>query len=362
MGAGPPRVSAAHPRAGNRLQRRRCGIACLRAFSYAIMGRIALVTGATGFVGGHLAEQLASEGWRVRALVRPTSDTKHLRNLGAELVVGDLRDAEVIRTAADGADVAYHLAAVTFARSEAEFVRGNAEGTRTFARAVSAAATPPPRLVYLSSYAACGPSNGRPRAVSDPAAPLTAYGRTKLAGEAAATGAAARGMEVVVVRAPAVYGPGDRALLPYFRLVKWGIAPLPAGGDRRRLHLIYAPDLGRALVAAGTAAAGTYAVAEPVEHTWTQLVADIGRSMGRRPLRIPLPTAVVRAAAALTQAAGGLAGVAVGFNREKAEEMLAPGWTCELAGSEVLLPEGEATPLAAGLAETVRWYSSQGWI
>jgi dihydroflavonol-4-reductase len=326
------------------------------------MGGIALVTGATGFVGGHLAERLASEGWRVRALVRPTSDTRRLRGLGVELVHGDLSDEDAMRSAAEGATVAYHLAAVTFARSEAEFVRGNLEGTRSFARAVASAATPPGRVVYLSSYAACGPSNGRPRRLDEAPAPLTAYGRTKLAGEAALSGMGRKGIEVVVVRAPAVYGPGDRALLPYFRLVKWGFAPLPSGGEHRRLHMIFVPDLVRALVAAAHAPAGTYAVAEPVEHTWAELVRCIGRAMGRRPLRLPLPAGLVRTAAAATQAIGGLTGQAVGFNREKAEEMLAPAWTCDLAGSEVLLPSGEATPLTAGLAETVRWYSSQGWL
>lgn len=325
------------------------------------MGRIALVTGATGFVGGHLAERLSRSGWTVRALVRSTSDTAHLRALGAELFTGSLDDQPAIREAADAADTVFHLAALNFGRSEEEFVRANVRGTRNVAEAIAGAARRPRRLVHLSSYAACGPSAGAPRGLDDPPAPLTAYGRTKLGAETEARAAGERGVEVVVIRAPAVYGPGDRALLPYFRLVRWGLAPLPSGGERR-LHMIYVEDLAEALVRAAEVPPGTYPVAEPVQHAWEELVGTIARVMGRRPLRLPLPPALVRSAAAVAEGAGRLVGQAVGFNREKAEEMLAAAWTCDLSGSDALLPAAAATPLEAGLASTVRWYRSKGWL
>lgn len=322
----------------------------------------ALITGATGFVGNHLAERLISEGWKVRALVRPTSDTARLEQLGAELHPGDLSDVAAMRAAADGADTVYHLAATTFGRSEAELIRSNVHGTRNLTRAVSAAEPRPRRLVYLSSYAACGPATGSDaRGMTETPAPLTAYGRTKLAGETEVRAAEPLGTDVVIIRAPAVYGPGDRALLSYFKLVKWGLAPSPVGGGDR-MHVVYAPDLALALARAADAKAGVYAVAEPVVHSWGVLVSEIARSLEKRPLRIALPAPLVRAAAAATQAVGGLGGRAVPFNREKAEEMLAPAWVCDLTGSDALLPREEATPLAEGIARTVAWYKRQGWL
>lgn len=326
------------------------------------MSRQALVTGATGFVGTHLVERLVSEGWRIRALVRRTSNTASIERAGAELARGDLDDVNAIRDACNGVDTVFHLAAVTAARSDAEYHHANVQGTRNVADAVASAEHSPRRVVYLSSYAACGPArNGTPRATNETPAPLTAYGRTKLEGEEAIRPLEEQGIEVVILRAPAVYGPGDRALLPYFQLIRWGLAPLPAGGERR-LHMIFAPDLARALARAADTEPGTYPVAEPAEHAWSEVIGTIGRALGHRPLRIPLPPALVRTAAAAAEAVGAIGGRAVPFNREKAEEMLAEAWTCDLTGAEALLPPDEATPLAQGVASTIQWYKSQGWL
>lgn len=324
--------------------------------------RTALITGATGFVGSHLAERLSGAGWQVRALVRRTSDTRLLRELGATLVEGGLDDVDALRRGADGADTVFHLAAVTQARDEEAYRRANAEGTAHVVRGALAAAARPRRLVYLSSYAACGPSpDGRARGRDEPPAPLTAYGRTKLAGERAAAEAAAAGVEVLTLRAPAVYGPRGRDLLTYFRLVSHGVGPFPGGPDRR-LHLLYAPDLALALLRAADAPPGTYAVAEPAVYTWRQVVDAVAEAVGRSPLRIPLPPGLARGAAAAAEAFGRVAGTTVAFNREKAEEMLAEAWVCDLAGSDALLPPAEATPLREGTRRTAQWYRDQGWL
>lgn len=327
------------------------------------MSRTALITGATGFVGGHLAGYLVQRGWKVRALVRPTSDTARLRELGAELVAGDLDAADALAAAASGADTVFHLAGATTAPSEAAFRRSNTEGTRNVVTGVLRAGERPRRLVYASSYAACGPAvNGRPRRMDETPAPLTAYGRSKLAGEAEALAAAEQGVEVVVLRVPAVYGPGDRAsFLPLFRLVRRRLAPLPAG-PARRAHLIYVDDLARAFARAADVAPGTYPVAGPRAHPFPELLEGIGQAVGAKPLRIPIPPAVFRAAGSVAGRFGDLLGGAGVFNREKAEEVLAEAWECDLSGSEALLPPDEAMPLGRGLAETARWYRTHGWL
>lgn len=325
--------------------------------------RGAFITGATGFIGSHLLETLSTtDAWRLKALVRPRSDTAILEQLGVERIVGDLADREALSRAVDDVDVVFHLAAATTAPDEAGYVTTNAEGTRTLCDAIASAATPPSRIVYLSSYAACGPAgNGGVRKTDDEPSPLTAYGRTKLEGERIVRTSASRGVDSIVLRAPPVYGPRDRALLPFFRLVKWGVAPVLGGADRR-LHMIFAPDLARALVAAADAVPGTYAVAEPIAHSWSDLIGAIGRATQKSPLRVTVPAALLRAAAGVSERLASMRRRTVLFNREKAEEMLASAWVCELDGASSLLAPSGATPLEQGIAKTVEWYRSRGWL
>jgi dihydroflavonol-4-reductase len=121
---------------------------------------------------------------------------------------------------------------------------------------------------------------------------------------------------------------------------------------------VYVEDLAAALARAADAPPGTYAVAEPVEHRWGAVVGAMAGALGTRPLRVPLPPAAVRAAGTVAGWFGGL-GV---FNKEKAEEMLAPAWLCDLTGLDALLPPGTATPLADGVRRTARWYLEHGWV
>ncbi len=123
-----------------------------------------------------------------------------------------------------------------------------------------------------------------------------------------------------------------------------------------------ARKLSSALRRGADALTGTIAVADPQVHRWTEIVGAMAAALHRRPMTVRIPAGLVRAGAAVTEAAGRLAGTAVPFNREKAEEMLAPAWTAELTGSADLLPPHEVTPLGNAMERTVEWYIRQGWL
>jgi dihydroflavonol-4-reductase len=320
------------------------------------------MTGATGFVGSHTAERLLGRGIAVRALVRVSSNTGHLRSLGVDLVEGTLDDVAAMRRAMDGVEVVLHLAALTRARSAAEFGRVNEGGTAALVQAVLEAEPRPRRLVYLSSLAAVGPNANGGVGAADTPRPLTAYGRSKLAGERIVQTASGQ-TEVAILRAPAVYGPRDRDLYRFFRLAARGIVPVPTG-PARPLQLIHVEDLAEALVLAVTAesAQGIVHVAETRCYAWEEVARMVAAAVGRNARVVRVPGALIQGAAVLSGLASALAGRSTIFDADKARELLAPGWLCETQGAKDVLGFAARIPLDQGLRDTAQWYRDHGWL
>jgi 2-alkyl-3-oxoalkanoate reductase len=320
----------------------------------------ALVTGATGFVGSHLVEALHLRGDEVTALVRSPAKAAALEPLGVRLVAGDLDDAAALARAAEGQEVVYHVAGLVAARSESEFLRCNRDGTARLVAAGAGAGVS--RFVLVSSMAAGGPAEpGRPLTGAEPARPVTAYGRSKLAAEAAVTAGA---IPWVILRPPTVYGPRDREVLKVFRMARLGVAPVFGDGSQQ-LSAVHGADLARALVAAGTAA-GTcgriYYPCHPEVTTSAAFVRAVGAAMGRRVSLLPVPAPVGRALLAITEASSKLVGQTTILTRDKANEFFQVAWTGD---PEPLSRDSgwRATyDLRAGLEDTYRWYRSAGWL
>ncbi|HET9605258.1 MAG TPA: NAD-dependent epimerase/dehydratase family protein [Gemmatimonadales bacterium] len=320
-----------------------------------------LVTGATGFVGGHVVAALLTRGIAVTALVRSPSRAAALERLGVRLVVGDLHDDVALRRACEGQAVVQHVAGVIAARDEAAYLRANRDGTANLLRAAEAAGVD--RFVLMSSGAAAGPSRpAQPRTAEEPPAPVTAYGRSKLAGEDVVRRGA---LPWVILRPPTVYGPNDRDnLIKVFRLVRYGMAPVFGDGSQE-LSAVYAPDLAEAAVLAGSepgVAGGTYFVNHPEVITSAELVRLIGKTMHRRVHVISLPGGLVRPILHFTGGVARLAGKATILNADKANEFLQAAWTAD--PSPFMRDAGwlPAFDLASGLAETWRWYRDAGWL
>lgn len=322
-----------------------------------------LLTGATGFVGSHVVEACRGQGFEVRALVRKEADAQRLEVRGVSCVRGSLESADAVRAAIAGADVVLHLAAATKARTPEEYQLANATGTQAVVEAMLRSERRPKRLIYLSSLAAAGPSvDGRPVTREDPPRPLTAYGRTKLAGEKICE-SVSETFEVAILRAPAVYGPRDRDVYEFFRLARYGVMPLPSG-PVRRLQMIHAADLARALVLAATCegSRGVYHVAEARSYEWREMARMVAQAVGRRARIVTVPAALIATAAVVTETVAGLIGKSTIFNRDKARELLAPGWLCETEQARRDFGFEAQIPLQAGLNETAKWYFENGWL
>ncbi len=321
----------------------------------------ALVTGATGFVGGHLVDRLLAAGDEVTALVRSPERAAPLAARGVRLVTGDLHATGALREAARGQEVVYHVAALVGAVDENEFLRANREGTANVVSAMEAVA-PYARLVLVSSLAAAGPAaHGRPRQEADPVAPVTMYGRSKLASEEVVRRS---GLPWVISRPPAVYGPRDADnFRTLFRIARTGWCPVFGDGSQE-VSLVYVTDLADALRLMGTAPGiegRSYFTNHPEIITTRALVGILGRTMGRNVGVIPVPRG---AASVILGAAGGIAGLLQRktiLRADKANEFFQPAWTGDptaLMGDTGWQPAHDAVK---GFAETWAWYREAGW-
>jgi dihydroflavonol-4-reductase len=320
----------------------------------------ALVTGATGFVGSHLTEALRRRGHEVTALARSPGKAEALTGQGVRVVPGDLHDTSALERAAQGQDVIYHVAGLVAARDEAEFLRANRDGTRNVLAAAERAGTH--RFVLVSSLAAAGPSpRGAPLSGQEPPRPVTAYGRSKLAGEQIVRGSPLRWS---IVRPPIVYGPRDREILKVFRLARLRIAPV-FGDGAQELSSVHAADLAEALVAVGGSVAtvgGTYTACHPQVFTTAEFGSAVGAAMGRSVATVRIPRQLGRAVLSLTELAARLAGQATILTTDKANEFFQPAWTGDPAPLTRDSGWSATYDLERGLADTYRWYRQAGWL
>lgn len=325
-----------------------------------------LLTGGSGFLGSHIADRLASSGVEVRALVRPTSDVRHLSSLpGVRIVVGRLEDAASLTEAARGARSIVHAAGLVKARHPADFERANARGTANLLASARTACPDLDRFVHVSSLAAIGPSSdGRPRPPDAPPEPLTPYGRSKLAAERHVRNAS-RELPTVVVRPPVIHGPRDRGTLPFYRAVKLGILPL-TGSPQSVLSMVYATDCADACVRAldaDVASGSVFDVEDGVPETLETLVGHIEAALGTRAyLRIPIPGPVLHAAALATEVFGRLSARPVMLTRDKARELRAPNWVCDGTGARDALGWVPQVTFADGARRAAAWYREAGWL
>ncbi len=324
---------------------------------------LAVVTGASGFVGSHIVDELLRRGARVRCMVRLTSPRRWLLGKPVELWTGDVRRPEGLAAAVAGATWVVHAAGLTKARSAAEFDEANVAGTGRVLRAVLEGAPELSRFVLISSQAAAGPSrDGRPVTEEHRPAPLSPYGVSKLRAEELTMLLRER-LPVVSIRPPTVYGPRDDAVLRAFRAAKLHLRPeLRRGG---RFSMVHAEDLARAVWLALTdnrAAGGVFFVAGPDITDYAEVGGCVARAMGTWTVPVRPPLWTLHTAAFLGQAVAAITRRPAFLTRDKLREIASGDWICSSARIRSLLAWEPEIPLEEGMLRTARWYREAGWV
>lgn len=322
----------------------------------------ALITGASGFVGSHLAEALALQGVKVKLLVRPTSRLPFKVSKNMELCYGDVTDLESVRKAARGVKVIYHLAGILRGSNKKRLEDVNAEGTRNVCRAAEEVKGLK-RLLCVSSLSAAGPARGKgPIQETDPCRPACLYGETKLKGEEIALSYRKK-FPVTVLRPGAVYGPRETDIFAYFKMVRQGLVLIPS--IHQEVGFIHVADLIFAILKAAhspRSVGQTYFVSDGKGTSWEQIAAAIGRSLGRKYFTIKVPMGIVKMVAGLGEVAEKVTGKASMVNLDKIQEAYFPSWVCGIKKIQRHLGFKPRYDIVRGVENATRFYVSKGWL
>lgn len=302
---------------------------------------IIAVTGASGFIGQHLVRRLCSDGHGVRALVR-----SHCASLpaGAEQIRGDLSETGSLHRLLSGADALMHLAGAVRGRTPDDFEIPNVQGTETLLRACRQSAPGTP-VLFFSSLAAREPG-------------LSHYASSKRKAEDVLS-ACADG-PWLALRPPAVYGPGDREMLPVFRFMAMtGIAPC-AGRREDRLSLLFVDDLVNAAMAwlpQRHASRATCTLHDGCSggYGWPELARIAGTLCHRRVRIWELPRVPLDAAASLNAVLARITGRKPMLTPGKIRELRHPDWVCDNDDIRSRLAWAPSVQLREGLAATPGW-------
>ncbi|MCD6587291.1 MAG: NAD-dependent epimerase/dehydratase family protein [Candidatus Fermentibacteraceae bacterium] len=273
------------------------------------------LTGASGFVGRHLAEMLINRGHTVTAAVRSGSDTSRIP-AGCRIVSMDLSSPESIFPHLTGTEVIFHVAGAVKARSGEEFDTVNAGLTAALVHAAKSAC-PDALFILTSSQAAAGPGGNGPR---------SSYGRSKLLAEQVVTGFP----RYIIVRSPAALGPDDKETKSFYTWAKRGIT-VTLGNSDIRFCIISISDLTNFMAGLVNMPGAEGLILQPSHPelvTWKQMHKALEKAANRKILRIPVPSCVVYTAGFLGEVAASFTGFLPLLDREKALDITSSGWQC----------------------------------
>jgi len=330
--------------------------------SFTILIMKILITGGTGFIGSHLIDHfLDYKNTEIYALVRNLNNLKWLKGLKINLLEGDLLHIPLLPP---DIDYVFHVAGSTKAYKIADYYTVNRQGTASLFQALQTQNIRPKRVVYLSSIAASGPSSDGTAVKEDsPPCPVSPYGKSKLEGETEAL-KYKDSIPIVLARLSVVFGPRDRALIPYFKFIQKGILP-SVGSKQKLVSLIYIKDLIKALdlcIHKELTNGEILHFANPDPSSWEELGRGAAEAMHIKltNLKFPLPLAYLVSCGA--EVLGKIRRDPSILNRQKFEELRQDGWVADTQRAKEKLDFTPQYSLRDALHETIDWYMKNNWL
>lgn len=325
--------------------------------------KLVLVTGATGFVGSHLALTLADRGYRVRALVRNLAKSKHLKDAGIEIIHGDIVNTKAVNKSMEGVHTVYHIAALYRSARHADLTyrKTNIEGTRNVVKASQEFNIK--RLVHCSTIGVHGDVQAIPADEDEPFNPGDIYQTSKLEGELLVQDAIKKGFPATVFRPAAVYGPGDMRFVKLFESIRLGRFRIFGSGNTL-YHLIYIDDLVEGIILCGEKAAAigrTYILAGPRYSTISELIDLVAEAVNAKPPLTRLPLAPLTVLAIICEGVSKPFGLEPPLYRRRLD-FFCKNRAFNIGRAQRELSFNPVMDLQEGLKRTARWYFDKGFL
>ncbi|MDR1847362.1 MAG: NAD(P)-dependent oxidoreductase [Bacteroidales bacterium] len=324
-----------------------------------------LVTGASGFVGSHLADSLLEAGdYEVWAAVRATSSRKYLTDSRLKFIELSYRNANALKELMQthDFDVVFHIAGATKQKRVGEFEEVNYGNTKSLVDALQGLRA---KLIFTSSFAAHGaadPVTNEPARVSDECRPDTQYGKSKLKAEEYIKENFTSG-NYIILRPTGVYGSRETDYFTYFQTIDNHLEPY-LGFKPQRLTFVHGKDLADLCVRCGESSVRgrTYFVSDGnlyMDYEFAQITKEVLKT---KTLKVKFPLFIVRGVVFLLDCVSRLTGQQFTLNKDKYNILKARNWACDTTDLQTDIGFSPRYDLKAGVIEAITWYKKEKWL
>lgn len=326
--------------------------------------KIAVVTGGTGFVGSHMVDLLLSKNYKVRCIVRKSSNLRWLKGKDVEIYDTGLFNKEGLKEVLQDADYLFHVAGVVRSKDKKGFYTGNVDTTKTLLEVISNVNKEIKRVIIVSSLTACGPAvNGVPCSEEMVPNPITTYGKSKLAEEKVAKSYMDK-IPITICRAPAIYGERESDIYAMFKSFQKGLMTL-VGFNKKKLSLIHGRDFVNGLYLASQsdkAKSEIYFISSEEIYDWDQVSDAMERAIGKKAVRLRIPHFLIYTIGAISHFINYFTSKPATFNLEKARDFVQDNWTCDVSKAKKDIGYKQLISLDEGMKSTVEWYRANKWL
>ncbi|MBC8319212.1 MAG: NAD(P)-dependent oxidoreductase [Bacteroidetes bacterium] len=330
-----------------------------------------LITGATGFIGHHLVEQVIGLGFRVIASARISSNINWLEKQNIPVVMLSLGETEKLMVELNSVveeygeiDVVIHNAGVTQSLKEADYYAVNYVLTKNLITALATSSSLPPKFIFVSSIAAVGPGDAVtfvPIREDDSPHPVTHYGNSKLLAEQFIM--AQKQLSWIIVRPTIVYGPHEKNFFNMIKAINKGFE-LYIGSQKQMLSFIHVKDLADVLIRliVTNLSREVYNLSDGEAYSVINVNQIIKSELNKKTRIVVLPVSLVRLIAFYNEILGRFALLSPILTRDKVKELKQLNWLCDNSKIKRDVGFSPAYYLEEGMTKTIKWYKKNDWL